>query len=350
MQNARLRRALETKLYMIPASLQSGQPPRWQLALREAVRDPAELLALLDLPMDLLPAARAAAERFPLRVPRGFVARMRPGDPADPLLRQILPLGVELDAVPGYLSDPVGELDSRRVPGLLQKYPGRVLLVTTGACAVHCRYCFRRHFPYGGENPRRDGWQTALNEIRRDPGIREVILSGGDPLSLADGPLAGLAAELEAIPHVRRLRIHTRQPVVLPERVDERLLAWLSRGRLRKLVVLHANHANEIDAGVRAALRALAGAGCSLLNQAVLLRGVNDSMAALAALGEALFEAGVLPYYLHLLDPVAGAAHFDVPETEARRLIAALRDSQPGYLVPRLARELPGAASKTVLA
>lgn len=332
---------------MIPVTPPSGQPPRWQQLLAQAVSDPAELVALLGLDRSLLPAARAAAGTFPLRVPRGFVARMRPGDPADPLLRQVLPLGEELAQVPGYSDDPVGDLRARRGPGVLQKYQGRVLLTATGACGVHCRYCFRRHFPYAEENPRRAHWEAALDAVRADPSIREVILSGGDPLSLSDASLAEIAAALEAIPHIGRLRIHTRQPVVLPERVDDRLLAWLTASRLQKVVVIHANHAREIDTHVHDAMKRLADTGASLLNQSVLLKGVNDSPEALAGLSEALFAAGVLPYYLHLLDKVRGAAHFDVPETRARQLMAALRARLPGYLVPRLVREDPGAPSKT---
>lgn len=339
---------------MIPASTGSGQPsrtiPRWQSALREAVRDPAELLGLLELDSALLPAARAAAECFPLRVPRSFVARMRKGDPHDPLLRQVLPLGAELHEVSGFGTDPVGDLAAGRGPGLLQKYRGRALLVTTGACAVHCRYCFRRHFPYAEENPRRGGWDNALETLRKDPDIEEIILSGGDPLSLSDERLAELVRALDGIPRLRRLRIHTRQPVVLPERVDPPLLDWLRASRLQKIVVLHANHPAELNEEVTHALAALAGAGCHLLNQAVLLAGVNDRADTLESLSQRLFAAGVLPYYLHLLDRVAGAAHFDVPESRALELIAALRSRLPGYLVPRLARETAGESSKTVLA
>lgn len=331
---------------MIPANLLSRQP-RWQAELARAVSDPAELLDMLGLDASLLPAARAAARGFPLRVPRGFVARMRRGDAADPLLRQVLPLGEELDPNPGYLEDPVGDGLAALGPGVLQKYQGRVLLVTTGACAVHCRYCFRRHFPYGEQNPRAGGWTPALEHLRADPSINEVLLSGGDPLALSDARLADLVAGLEAIPHLTRLRIHTRVPVVLPERVDAALLAWLTSTRLQKVVVIHANHPRELSAEVAAALAALRAAGATLLNQSVLLRGVNDSSEVLAGLSETLFGMGVLPYYLHLLDRVRGAAHFDVPEAEALDLHAGLAARLPGYLVPRLVREEPGASGKT---
>ena len=333
---------------MIPANLAAGQP-NWRQELADAVCDPAELLDLLGLDHAGLPAARAAARRFPLRVPRGFVARMRRGDPADPLLRQVLPLGAELDEVAGFGADPVGDLASRRATGLLTKYRGRALLVATGACGVHCRYCFRREFPYADENPRADGWRAALDAIAADASLSEVILSGGDPLSLSDRRLAELAAAIAAIPHVERLRLHTRQPVVLPSRVDDALLGWLSASRLRTVIVLHANHAHEIDGAVRAATAALAATGATLLNQSVLLRGVNDSAAALVALSEALFAAGVLPYYLHQLDRVRGAAHFAVPDAEAIAIHAAAAERLPGYLVPRLVREVAGAPRKLPL-
>ncbi|MBA3565054.1 MAG: EF-P beta-lysylation protein EpmB [Gammaproteobacteria bacterium] len=323
------------------------QPPLWQRALAEAVTEPAELRALLGLGHD--PGAESAATLFPLRVPRGFVARMRPNDPNDPLLRQVLPVEAECDSQVLFSTDPLGELGLRGGDGVLQKYHGRALLIATGACAVHCRYCFRRHFPYAGENAAAGNWGAALAHLRRAPDIREVILSGGDPLSLADHKLARLADALDSIAHVQRLRIHTRQPIVLPERVDDELVVWLSRLRMRKLVVVHCNHANEIDSTVRRALRKLSACGATLLNQSVLLRGVNDSTGALVDLSEALFAAGVLPYYLHLLDPVQGAAHFDVPEARARAIMRAVTARLPGYLVPRLAREEAGRPAKTVL-
>lgn len=321
--------------------------PQWQQALAHAVTDPGELLAILGLDASLLPAAQAAAKQFPLRVPRGFVARMRPGDPNDPLLQQVLPLGIELEFADGFTRDPVGDMASRIAPGVLHKYRGRALLIATGACGVHCRYCFRRHFPYGDETASAQQWQPALAAIRADPSIREIILSGGDPLSLNERRLRELTDSLQSIPHITRLRIHTRQPVVLPERVDAGLLTWLKSLHLQKVMVLHINHAQEIDAQVREVCQALRDAGVTLLNQAVLLRGVNDSATTLAQLSERLFAAGVLPYYLHVLDRVQGAAHFEVNEVRAAELMRALLDLLPGYLVPKLVRELAGNASKT---
>jgi L-lysine 2,3-aminomutase len=330
---------------MIPGSAVLRQVS-WQPALARAITDPAELLAAVGLGEEWLPAARAAARLFPLRVPRGFVARMRRGDPRDPLLRQVLPLAEEGEAAPGFGADPVGDLAAMAVPGVLHKYRGRVLLTATGACAVHCRYCFRRHYPYADANPAADRWRAALEYVAGDTSISEVILSGGDPLSLSDRRLAELARSLDRVAHLKRLRLHTRLPIVLPERVNDELIDWLGATRLRPVVVVHANHANEIDPSVRAALSRLKAAGVELLNQSVLLRGVNDSADALAALSEAVFEAGVLPYYLHMLDRVQGAAHFEVPDAVARDLMAELNERLPGYLVPRLVREVPGAPGK----
>lgn len=319
---------------------------RWQTELADAVSDPAELLRLLELDGAALTAARAAGREFPLRVPRAFVARMRKGDITDPLLRQVLPLSEELDDAPGFSNDPVGDLSSHAAPGVLHKYHGRALLITTGACAVHCRYCFRRHFPYTDDNARTQDWRAALEYLRADSSISEVILSGGDPLSLSDRILADLVARLQQIPQLRTLRIHTRQPIVLPSRVDLALLAWLRDCSLRKVVVVHVNHAQELNAAVVDALAKLQGAGVTLFNQSVLLKGVNDSVEVLANLSQALFAAGVIPYYLNLLDRVQGAAHFEVLELRARELMQGLRARLPGYLVPRLVRELPGAPGK----
>ncbi|MCB1055686.1 MAG: EF-P beta-lysylation protein EpmB, partial [Acidobacteria bacterium] len=277
--------------------------PSWQRSLATAVSDPFRLLELLDLPVGLLGdrvRAEEARAHFPLRVPLAFVRRMRPGDPDDPLLRQVLPLDRETEPAPGFVTDPLAESVALPVPGLLHKYRGRALMVVTGACGVHCRYCFRRHFPYGEASPGRSAWDGALSYLAEDPAIEEVILSGGDPLAVSDGLLAELAARLEAIPHLKRLRVHTRMPVVLPERVDEALLGWLDACRLRPVLVIHTNHPREIDDDVVAAMARLSGAGVLLLNQAVLLRGVNDREDTLRELSERCFEAGVLPYYLHL--------------------------------------------------
>jgi EF-P beta-lysylation protein EpmB len=321
----------------------------WQAELAAAITSPRELVSELGLDPELIAAASAAGSAFRLRVPRSYLERIRPGDPHDPLLRQVLPIGAELASTPDYMPDPLGERAALRAPGLLQKYHGRALLITTSACAIHCRYCFRREFPYAEQASESPRWSEALDEIARDSSIEEIILSGGDPLSLSDSRLANLTDALQGIPHVRRLRVHTRQPVVLPSRVDAGLAQWMSRLRLPVVFVLHVNHPNEIDAAVRTACAQLRDSGATLLNQTVLLRGVNDDSAVLAELSRRLFQAGVLPYYLHLLDKVSGVAHFDVPEERARLIAGQLAAQLPGYLVPRLAREIYGAPAKVTL-
>ncbi len=321
----------------------------WKKHLADAVTDLDELLGLLGLNASSLGVraeAIQAADSFGLRVPRGFVSRIHRGDPDDPLLRQILPIGLETKPVPGFGNDPVAELQDPPTGGLLHKYHGRALVMVTGACAVHCRYCFRRHFPYSDQGPVPPGWDDVVDRIGSDPAIVEVILSGGDPLSVPDSRLEVLARKLAALPQLKRLRIHTRLPIVLPQRVDGALTSWIGGLGLPTVMVLHVNHRNEIDADVRRALAALGATEITLLNQSVLLRGVNDSVDVLAELSEELFAAGVLPYYLHMLDPVAGAAHFDVPEAEAKSIFENLCARLPGYLVPRLVREVPGAPAK----
>ena len=334
--------------HSLPETRRENGARSWKHQLREAFRDVDALLTHLGLTRNEVDVA--ASTPFPLLVPRSFVARMRHGDPHDPLLRQILPVAAEADESRGWSLDPVGDLARTRGPGLIHKYRGRVLLIATASCAVHCRYCFRRHFPYAEELAARDNWSAAVDVIAADASIEEVILSGGDPLSLATSKLRGLTDALAAIPHLRRLRIHTRWPIVLPQRVDAELVDWLQQLPWPTVVVIHANHAAEFDADVASALHRLRRAGATLLNQAVLLRGVNDDADALRKLSLVLSDHGVMPYYLHLLDRVAGAAHFEVDAHRGRALIRALRAQLPGYLVPRLAREDAGRSSKTVLA
>ena len=313
---------------MITPSASPLETDRWQREMAEAVRDPGELLALLGLDPQDLPPLQPPGGAFSMRVPRYFVGLMRPGDRNDPLLAQVLPLAVEQEIVPGYHGDPVGDLAAMTRHGMLQKYRGRALMVTTGACAVHCRYCFRRHFPYGERSALRQ-WRAALAAVRDQPGIGELILSGGDPLSLSDALLATLLDEAGRIPQLRRLRIHTRVPVVLPSRVTSRLARMLSESRLRVVMVIHANHPNEITPELDVAMQRLTTTGTKLLNQSVLLKSVNDSADTLVKLSESLFGIGVLPYYLHLLDAVQGAAHFDVPLKQAEQLLSLIHISEP---------------------
>jgi len=330
---------------MITRSTSSVQHVEWGQELKLAYTDP--LLLLRDLGIEADSVALGSGEGFAFRVPRPFVSRMHYGDAADPLLRQVLPLAAEAGQTAGFTTDPVGDLASRRAPKVLHKYHGRALLMLTGACAINCRYCFRRHYPYAGGS---GGNEALLGPVRDDPSISELILSGGDPLILGDEALARLIDDIAAIGHIRRLRIHTRLPVTIPARLTTELLDALTRSRLTSTLVVHINHPHEIDEVLREALRATARAGVPLLNQSVLLRGVNDDPAVLARLSEDLFDAAVLPYYVHLLDPVQGAAHFDVDETTARGIARILRDTLPGYLVPRFAREVPGANAKHVIA
>jgi len=322
------------------------QTPLWQQSLANAFSDVDAFIEFLQLDKAILPAARAAAGLFGLKVPREFAQLINKGDPGDPLLRQVLPIGAENSPAPGFVCDPVGDLEKSIVPGVLHKYRGRLLLIAHGSCAVNCRYCFRRHYPYQEASAYRQRWTEALKHIHQAEEIDEIILSGGDPLTLSDGKLAELVSRLEAIPHLKRLRIHTRLPVVIPSRLTPELISLLTGGRLQPVLVLHINHPREISTELASSLIQLKQAGITLLNQSVLLKGVNDCPATLSALSLALFEAGILPYYLHLLDRVAGAAHFEVDMPEARQLQDALRVRLPGYLVPRMVREVAGAAAK----
>lgn len=320
----------------------------WQKILANAIRDPHQLLRALDLPDSLLAGMEAGHERFPVRVPAPYLSRIRRGDMNDPLLRQVLPLMAETRSAPEFLADPLAEQESDAAlsPGLIRKYRSRALLIVSGACAINCRYCFRRHYPYADQQLGRSRQKQALEHIRQDSDINEVIFSGGDPLTMNDRHLGQLARELAAMPQISRLRIHTRLPVVIPQRVNDSLLEWLSALPVPVVIVLHINHPREIDQEVTQAMQRLRGAGVTLLNQSVLLRGVNDDADTLEALSEALFSAGILPYYLHGFDPVADAGHFDAGDDRGRALMRTLLTRLPGFLVPRLVREVPGKDSK----
>ncbi len=322
----------------------------WQAAIVDAVRDPAELCRLLELDPSLAAEATHHAEEPCLMVPRDYLARIRPGDPADPLLLQVLPQAAERVAAPDFRTDPLDEARATVTPGLLQKYIGRSLIVTTAGCSVHCRFCFRRHFPFETTPQRRGDWKPVLEQIAAEKSIHEVILSGGDPLTLPDVQLAELAGRLAEIPHLKRLRVHTRMPVMIPGRVNDELIGWLLGTRLTPIVVVHVNHPAELDDSVAAALSRLIDAGIIVLNQSVLLKRVNDNVEVLAELCERLIGLRVMPYYLHQLDRVAGVAHFEVPTETGIELIEQLRTRLPGYAVPRYVRETPGAECKLPLA
>ncbi|ACY60998.1 iron-sulfur cluster-binding protein, KamA family [Yersinia pestis D182038] len=321
----------------------------WLQQLADVITDPDELLRILFLnEHPHLQQGSGARRLFPLRVPRAFVARMQPGNASDPLLLQVLTAREEFITAPGFTHDPLDEQRSV-VPGLLHKYRNRALLLVKGGCAVNCRYCFRRHFPYQDNQGNKANWLKALDYIRQHPELDEIIFSGGDPLMAKDHELSWLLDQLEDIKHIRRLRIHTRLPVVIPARITATLCQRLGSSRLQVLMVTHINHANEIDPPLRDSMARLKQAGVTLLNQSVLLRGVNNDADVLATLSNALFDAGILPYYIHVLDKVQGAAHFMVDDDEARQLMKGLLSRVSGYLVPRLTREVGGEPSKTPL-
>lgn len=319
----------------------------WLQQLADSVTNPTELLEILGLEQDENWRAGLDARRlFALRVPRPFIAKMEKGNPRDPLLLQTMTHRAEFDLTPGFSEDPLDE-QHNVVPGLLHKYHNRALLLVKGGCAVNCRYCFRRHFPYEDNKGTRHNWQQALDYIANHPELNEIIFSGGDPLMAKDNELDWLLTQLEAIPHILRLRIHSRLPVVIPERITTALTARLHDSRLQIILVTHINHANEIDDVLKKKMYQLRKNGVTLLNQGVLLRGINDDAGILADLSNALFDAGILPYYLHVLDKVQGAAHFLISDDEARQIMRDLLPRVSGYLVPRLTREIGGEPSKT---
>ncbi len=323
-----------------------SQEVDWQLAIKLAIRSGAELRRRLGLKGD---ESAIAAESFPTFVPLEYLSRIKPGDPTDPLLLQVLPSADESIERGGFVPDPVGEIAALATGGLLQKYAGRALVIATGACGIHCRYCFRREFPYATAGSISDSWQGAIDYLREHPEIEEVLLSGGDPLTLVDEKLFQLIGKIEALPHVRRLRIHTRMPVVIPQRVTAALVDGLAASRLSAWIVIHANHPRELDSKVLAATDRLIDSGIPVLNQAVLLRGVNDSAETLMQLCQALVNRRISPYYLHQLDRVRGAGHFEVPISKGLELVEELRRMLPGYAVPTYVAEQPGKPSKTVL-
>jgi EF-P beta-lysylation protein EpmB len=335
---------------MIQRTVPTWQIQSWQEELKDLIQDPRSLIEQLSLGQEWLQPAINASTHFPLRATKSYISRIQPGDPADPLLLQILPLGVELEEHEEFTADPLEEKEFTPIPGLVHKYRNRVLLIAATQCAINCRYCFRRHFPYGDHQLSRKEWMPTLDYIRNTPEINEVILSGGDPLSLSDKQLAWLTEEFAAIPHIKRLRIHSRYPIILPSRLTHECIAAIRHPRLKTVMVMHCNHPQEIDDAVREGVSHLIEANILVLNQAVLLKNINDKSTILATLSETLFDAGVMPYYLHLLDKVAGAAHFLVNDDTAKGIYSELLTLLPGYLVPKLVRELPHEGSKTPIA
>jgi len=334
---------------MIHRTAATWQTLEWQKALADAFTCPKELFEYLQLNKTSLPAALRSAQQFGLRVPRDFAALMKKGDPKDPLLLQVLPQADELNVSPGYSEDPVGDLSHQATTGLLHKYHGRALIIASESCGVNCRFCFRRHFPYSTTSARQSTRTDLLKYLEETPDIDEVILSGGDPLVLEDQKLRTLAQQLKTIKHLKRLRIHSRIPVVIPQRVNPEFISWFSQCGLQPILVLHINHPKEISPKLIESFFTLRQAGVSLLSQTVLLKGVNDHHEPLSQLFSRLFESGVQPYYLHVLDPVQGAAHFDLPDSEAKEIHKALRVRLPGYMVPKLVREISGEMAKTLI-
>ena len=318
----------------------------WQKELANVITDPKTLLELLDIPPENYQQHFAARKLFPVRVPRPLLSRIKKGDINDPILKQVMPLDVEFSITDGYVEDPLEEHDTV-APGLLHKYKHRVLMMVKTGCAINCRYCFRRHFPYADNSPNKARWQQALSYIQNHQEINEVIFSGGDPLMASDEHLQWLIDEIEKISHIRRLRIHTRLPIVIPQRITPALVKTLSSTTLKVTVVFHINHANEIDESVIQAIEPLRAARIPLFNQSVLLKGINDKANTLAALSERLFDIGIQPYYLHLFDKVQGVAHFDISEEVAKKIILQLMAILPGFLMPKLVREIAGESSKT---
>ncbi len=328
-----------------PELSEADAPDRWLDSMRRAIRSVSELRHLLGLPA----AIGDRESSFPLFVTREFASRIEPGNPTDPLLLQVLPTAAENLHIPGFVSDPVGDLPASAAPGLLCKYERRALVITTGVCAIHCRYCFRREFDYSAAASSSDGWQTWIDQLQQNPEIDEVILSGGDPLTLTDSKFFRLVHAIESVAHVKRLRIHSRMPIVLPDRITRQWIERLRQSRLVPWMVVHCNHSREIDHSVANAIAQIIDAGIPVLNQAVLLKGVNDNVAVLEELCRRLIDLRVQPYYLHQLDRVQGAAHFAVPQATGRQLVVQLRERLPGYAVPTYVAEQAGKPSKTPL-
>ena len=321
----------------------------WKTELSHCVNSIDELLNQLGLKAEDLNATEQAATEFSIKVPQSFVQLMEYGNPNDPLLKQVLPITSELEVDNNFSTDPVDESSFNPVPGIVHKYRNRVLMIISPNCAINCRYCFRRHFPYDENRQSKQQWLKALDYLKTKPEINEVIFSGGDPLAANDHFLRWLTAEIESIQHIKRLRIHTRLPVVIPSRVDDQLLNWLGNTRLKPTLVLHINHANEIDEALRQGVDRLKKSGITVLNQSVLLKGINDNSDQLISLSEKLFDAGIMPYYLHMLDPVQGASHFDVSMDRAVEIFRQIQTELPGFLVPKLVQERAGERSKSLI-
>lgn len=332
----------------IPVSSREASSDDYDSQIITRIEDLLDYLQLSSEPLKKLHPLLSSD--FPLRVPMAFAKRIKKADPKDPLLRQVLPLEDEKLRHPDFISDPVEDLNYQAVPGLIHKYPNRALLIATGICGIHCRYCFRREFPYPAASISDRNLDAVINYLLEHPSIEEIILSGGDPLTLSNRRLGNLLQRLSAVPHLKKLRIHSRQAIVMPSRINKELLVLLTELPFKACLVLHCNHANEIDQSVINQLSQLKTAGILLLNQSVILKGVNDNVEALCDLSQRLYDAGALPYYINALDRVQGSVHFLVEDEEAIQLVNEMRKHLPGYLVPRLVKDIPGRQAKTLLA
>ena len=336
--------------HIIQQNIEQPNKDEWIFELANVVTDIKELYRCLNLDPEAISLPMLQARKqFPLRVPMAFINRMKKGDSQDPLLLQVLCDEKELINVAGFSEDPLEE-QNNTIPGLLHKYHNRALLMIKTACAINCRYCFRRHFPYHDNQGTKKNLGAALEYIASHPELDEIILSGGDPLMAKDHEMAFLITELEKIPHIKRLRIHSRLAVVIPNRITSELCRLFAKTRLQIVLVTHINHPNEIDDNVTNAIKRLKEHQVTVLNQSVLLKKVNDDADVLACLSNKLFSIGILPYYIHLLDKVQGAAHFLVDDDNAKQIMRQLAKNVSGYLVPKLAREIGGEKSKRVIA
>ena len=319
----------------------------WSQQLAQGFTKPKQLLQFLDV--EITNYSIAADKEFATRVPLSFAEKMQKGNINCPLLKQVLPIADEMEKKDSYLLDPLQEQQANPIRGLLHKYHSRALLTLAPSCAINCRYCFRRHFPYDDNKITPDNWQSIINYLADEPSINEVIFSGGDPLMVKNSRLAKYIADLEQVASIKTLRLHSRMPVVLPARVDLELINLLAKSRFKVVLVIHCNHPNELCCHTAKIFKALKEVGITLLNQSVLLKGVNDKAEILEELSQKLFEQDIMPYYLHLLDKVAGAAHFDLPLAKAKQIYNKLQILLAGYLVPKLVCERAGVKHKSII-
>lgn len=322
----------------------------WQLELKNSITNYLDLFKLLNLnPKHPKLIDTIQYSQFPLLVTNSFINRIQKMDINDPLLRQILPTTQELQNNNSFCADPLQEANFNKIPGLLHKYSSRVLIIVTKACAINCRYCFRKEFQYSANIASGKNLENIINYIAKDSSIIEVILSGGDPLIAPNNYLQHLISKLESIKHIETVRIHSRVPIILPCRLEPEFINILLKSRLNIVLVTHTNHPQEINQEVAEYFKLLQNTKITLLNQTVLLKNINDNAGVLAELSRKLFSIKILPYYLHILDKVNGTKHFAVKLSTAKKIYGELQSKLPGYLVPKLVTEKPGAKHKIMV-